>query len=160
MKMSESWFQPQPRIQSLIYFCARLLRELGDSTYFSDTNFRGDYRPSFSEMGPNYTEFSEDVHPSSMIHILCWRVGVRYIASFWNLQSRKLGQMWHYLTPPVKIGRGVGELSRLKRSSINGALAGCFKFLIAPFQNQSSSNATGVENRGQISHCCPTLCKI
>ena len=42
-------------------FQAESLRELGDSTYFPDTNFRGGERqnhPSLSEMrGPNYTEF-------------------------------------------------------------------------------------------------------
>jgi len=70
--MSESWFQVQLKIQSLIYFLRGAAAPAGKFNIFSDINILGSQiRPSFSEMGPNYTKFWEDIHPRRCCHSLC-----------------------------------------------------------------------------------------
>jgi len=72
----------------------------------------------------------------------------------------KLGHISHYLTPPpVNLGEG-GQNVRGEQSVNVVAQGGSVRFWYFPlFWNHNASEATGVENRRQISYFL-TLCTI
>jgi len=118
--MSESCFQAQPKIQSLIYFSRGAAARAWRFNTFPDINFgRGanarDIVAPVSQRRrtrADYIKFWDHIglHPSSMLPKFV--LGVRYIASFLNWSASKANiRPNSAIFDPCKDYGGIGEMS-------------------------------------------------
>ena len=115
-EVSESWFQAQLRIQSLIYFSRPAVAPAVRFNTEPVQNFWGENEPSFLEMGDRtISNFGKTYIPRQCSPSMCL---VRYVASFRKSPSKpKIRPNVEIFDFPAKTGGWVSEVSQSERIS-------------------------------------------
>ena len=144
----------------MMYFSCRPLRELRDSNIFTTQILAVSrrWRIKLYQILEGHREISDIQLVCVRCPVCCFFSELKWIkqCTAEMNQRPKLGQTSHYLTP----WKGWDGLANVWVKTMLNRWCLRSKFFLALFRNQSSSNATGVENREKLRTNWPSPCKI